>query len=363
MSLAHAFACKPNGVIMMIRKAIGVGLAVALFSSVLAGAAPGGAHASPMQPTLAETDALVAALRFRGDMVTDPTPAIAAHAVDPGRASLSAIDRQMAAAGTNTSAGWRFLLGASVFTSAGAAPGTTLVVFYNPWVDSALFTEWRTVGADRRIADAAWIPGDLVRTARAEINPQPLWLRGTGYRPETLSQSVVTTVRAIESRFGDPASIGTWRQSLGVQDAATFDRLIAPMMALTLQESLLRIKALAAPAAGDDPKLTPLRAATVQLIRTISTTGFAQPLAEATQTTPTMLRVLSAITPRTMVGLAPVAFVAGDRNVTVFFASTATADYALSARFVDQGAAYRLEQLEFIPYAAVYRAAVASAGR
>lgn len=114
--------------------------------------------------------------------------AIAGFSADYGRASLGGLDGQMKAAGINTGAGWRYLLGTAVFVMPGAGQKKSLVIFYNPWVDSALFTLWQPVGKGRKIVDAAWVPGDLVRKARAQIDPQPLWLRGKGYPLGGLSQ-------------------------------------------------------------------------------------------------------------------------------------------------------------------------------
>ena len=343
----------------MVSKTIGGALAAALLGAAML-VAPGPAGASPEHPTLAETNAVVDVLQFRGAMQTDPAKAVATYAVDPGRAALTGLGRQLAAAGINTGAGWRYLLGTSVFTVTGAGVGTSIAVFYNPWVDSALFTVWGPSGKSRRIVDAAWVPGDLVRMAGAQIDPTPLWLRGKAYRPDALAQAVTVTVRAIETRFGDPAKAAAWRDTLGVKDAATFNRLITPMLALTLHETLLRIKALAAPGRQDDPKLTPLRAAVVRFARTVATSGFGDPLSEARETTAPMRRVMERINPENMGGLAPVAFVAGDGQVTVFFASTATADYAISVRFVETAGAYAPAQIEFLPYAAIYRAAAGS---
>jgi len=316
-------------------------------------------HASPQHPTLAEVNSVIDALKFRGTMQNDPAKAISGYSVDYGRASLNEFDRQMKAAGINTGAGWRYFLSTSVFTATGLTQKKMLVVFYNPWIDSALFTVWQPVGKSRRIVDAAWVPGDLVRKANAEINPTPLWLRGKGYRPDKLAQSVVTTVKAVEARFGDPRAVPGWRKTLGVVDARTCNRLVVPLLALALDDTLMRVRALAIPVPGEDPRLAPLRTAALNVIVTSRTTGFTPLLTEAKDTTAPMKAILARINPKTMVGLAPVAFVAGKQQVTMFFASTATADYMISARFVDKGNRYGLAQLEFIPYAAVYSVATA----
>ncbi len=217
----------------------------------------------------------------------------------------------------------------------------------------------RTEG--RRIVDVEWLPGDLVRQANAEIDPRPFWLRGQGYRPETLTQSVVATVKAIESRFSSVAQIASWREDAGVTDVKLYHTLVTPMLALTLHETQLRLKAFAVAAKGEDPRLAPLRKATVGFIKTASTEGFAKSLAEARDTTAPMKQALAKINPKTMIGLAPVAFVVGKGHATVFFASTASADYALSARFAERSSGYALQQLEFIPYAATYQASISQA--
>ena len=342
----------------MLRNSIGKTLATLTMSvGLFAGTAP--TSASPQHPTLSEVNSIVDVLKFRGTMQVDPGKAIASYSVDYGRASLNTFDKQMKAAGINTGAGWRYLLSTSVFTATGLTQRKMLVVFYNPWVDSALFTVWQPVGKYRRIVDAAWVPGDLVRKTGAEINPMPLWLRGKGYRPDTLAQAVVVTTKAIEDRLGDPKKVPVWRKTLGITDAKTLNRLIMQMLAFTLDETLMRVKALAVPVKGEDPKLIPLRTAALRLIGTSRTKGFTPLLAEAKDTTAPMKAILARINPKTVIGLAPVAFVAGKGEVTMFFASMASADYMISARFVESGTAYALAQLEFIPYAAVYRAATA----
>ncbi len=316
-------------------------------------------RADPLKPTLVEINAVTDVLRFRGTMIADPDKAIRAFAAAAGQSQLSAIAKEMAEAGSDK-AGWRYLLGTSVFAAAGLNAPRTLAVFYNPWVDTALFTVWETRREGRRIVEAEWVPGDLVRQANAEIDPQPLWLRGQKYRPAALGEAVVDTVKAIETRFAEP-QIAVWRDTLGIKDGRTYHRLIAPIVALRLYETQLRLKALAVPMQGEDPKLTPLRTAVAGLIKTVRTEGFKQPLAEAKDTTATMRTALGKINPKTMFHLAPVAFVAGDGHATVFLQSSATADFMISARYAERMSGYALQQLEYVPYVATYQAAVGQA--
>ena len=165
-------------------------------------------------------------------------------------------------------------------------------------------------------------------------------------------------MKAVDTRFGDTKQIANWRDTLGIKDSRSYNKNVTPMLETRLFEAQLRINALANPAKGEDPKLAPLRTAMVALVKTISTEGFAKPLAEAKDTSAPMKQMLGKINPKTMQGLGPVAFVAGDGHATVFLASTLTADYILSARFAERVSGYALQQLEFIPYAAAYQATI-----
>ena len=322
--------------------------------------APTTLRADPLKPAVTEVEGMVDVLRFRGGMMNDPAKTAATFAVGAARGQFDAVTKSMTDAGSGP-VGWRLLLGTAVFTGAGLDQQRMLVTFYNPWVDSAVVTLWEARKEGRRIVDMDWVPGDLVRGANSEFDPRPLWLRGAGYRPDTLAQAVVTTTKAIETRLSDAARVARWRDTLGIKDARVYDPVFTPMLALTLYETQLRLDALAVPTAGEDARLAPLRKATAALIDTASTKGFASLLSEAKDTTAPMQQALSKINPKTMIGLAPVAYVVGEGHATVFFASTATADYALSARFAERVSGYALQQLEFIPYAATYQAAIGHA--
>ncbi len=321
---------------------------------------PSALRADPAHPTAAEVNTTVDMLRFRSGMLSDPKKAVSAYAIGTARRQFAAIDKQMTTASGGL-LGWRYLLGTSVFTAAGLNEPRALIVYYNPLLDTAVFTTWEARKEGRRIVDIEWVPGDLVRQAGAVVEARPLWLRGEVYRPQALVDEVVSTVKVIETRFGDVKQIANWRDTLGLKDAKTYNKNVTPILAARLFEAQLRINALANPKAGEDPRLAPLRMAVTKLVKTIGTEGFAKPLDEAKETSAPMKQMLAKINAKTMQGLGPVAFVAGDGHATVFMASTLTADYVLSARFVERVSGYALQQLEFIPYAATYQATVGQA--
>lgn len=318
-------------------------------------------RADPAHPTAKEVNSVVDMLRFRSGMLVNPAKSISAYAAGAAQREFAAIDKQMTTASAGAPAGWRYLLGTSVFTAAGLNEARALIVFYNPLLDTAVFTVWEARKEGRRIVDIGWVPGDWVRQPNGAVEPRPLWLRGEVYRPQALVDEVVATVKAVETRFGDTKQIATWRDTLGIKESKSYNKTIMPMLAARLFEAQLRIGALANPKAGEDPRLAPLRTAVTNLIKTIGNEGFAKPLAEAKDTSAPMKEMLAKINPKTMQGLGPVAFVAGEGHATVFLASTLTADYVLSARFAERVSGYALQQLEFIPYAATYQATISQA--
>lgn len=317
--------------------------------------APSTTGADPMRPTLSEAGTVAAVLRFRSDMMVHPQETIRLFSGGLAtRRQFNAIGKAMAEVGSGD-AGWRYLLGTAVFTAKGLDQSRTLVTFYNPWIDAALITIWNTDAGERKIIDVEWVPGDMIRAPNAGIVPQPLWLRGRVYRPQAVVDSVVTTVRAIETRLPE-RGIEDWRETISIGSAGAYQRFVWPLLAVRLYETQMRLKTLVFETEGEDPLLKPLRAAVGDLMRLARTEGFSGLLAQAGDTTAPMRAALGRVHPWTMQGLAPVAFVAGEGHATVFFASTVTADFVLSARFAERNSSYELQQLEYLPYAAVYQA-------
>lgn len=318
------------------------------------------ALADAEHPTALEATSLVEVLKFRGGMVADPDAAIAvAHDV-PAEA-LQRILGHMDTAGSGSD-GWRYLLATSVFTAAGVDADVMLAVFYNPWVDVAVFTEWRLSDGKRTLSDVEWAAGDLVRAADPQIEPRPLWLRGEGYRPQTLAEAVVLTVRAIEERLAGDFARENWRGVLGLDTMSDVDGLVSPMLALRVFEAQVRLKALAARTEGEDATLAPLREATLRLVTTAAGEGFVPLIEEAADTREPMRAALSAMHKQTLRGLAPVAYIVGDGEAMVFLASLLTADFMIAARFDERLSGYALRQLDYVPYAAVYQASYPDSG-
>ncbi len=316
--------------------------------------------ASPAQPTPREVEALLATLRLRDGLINRPDEAIAALGSAPARDALAAMSQAMQEAGSGAD-GWRFLMATSVFDMTGAeGPDPALTLYYNPWTDNALITEWREQDDGFRLADAEWLPADLIRAPGGEIDPRPPWLRTGDARSRALSEGMIATIDAFEAAFALPAARRDWRARLGVGDRAAVAEYLSPLLALRIYENQLRLRALAVPAEGEDPLLAPLRKSVLALIRVAESQGFAPLVEHARDTTPEMAAMLTAMAPGTLQGLAPVALVADRDEVLVYLASPLSADFAIAARYVLEGAdaaTPRLRQLDLILYAATIASA------
>ncbi|HHL20927.1 MAG TPA: hypothetical protein ENJ52_05295 [Aliiroseovarius sp.] len=311
--------------------------------------------ASPAQPTPREVEALLATLRLRDGLITRPEETIAALGSAPARDALAEMAQAMQEAGSGAD-GWRFLMATSVFDMVGAeGPGPALTLYYNPWTDNALIAEWRERGGTFVLADAEWLPADLIRVPGGEVDPRPPWLRTGDARSRALSEGMIAVIDAFEANFGTQAARRDWRGHLGLEDRAAVAKYLAPVLALRIYESQLRIKALAVPAEGEDPLLAPLRKSLVALIRVATSQGFAPLVERAPETAPEMAAMLTAMAPVTLEGLAPVALVADRDEVLVYLASPLTSDFTIAARFGLEGEAAtvpRLRQLDLVLYAA-----------
>lgn len=330
----------------------------ALLAAALALSLSHQAFASPETPNLAEVSDLYVALDFRNRMIEDPADAAIKAGTHSARAALEAMTAAFTEAGSGTD-GWGYLLGASVFSAVAVGEPITFVMFYNPWVDAALVTEWEDLPDGRNLLDAEWMPGDILRGE--DINLPPPWLRGIGHPSIVMMNILADTIDAFEAKFGDERFAANWRGGLGLENREDVATYLSPLIALRTFENQMRLKAIAVSTENEDPLLMPIREAVVDLIATAVTEGFEPLLALADQTPRSMVQTLAMIQPETMQGLSPIAYVVDEDELLMYFASPLTTDFVLAAVYERDGTALRLRVLDFIAYAATYEAVRAQA--
>ncbi|GEM_PF-6063200 len=332
-------------------------LRIAALALLLGFPATGGA--SPEHPNRAEVMDIYLAMDFRNAMIDDPEDVAAKARTHAARASLQAMNAAMEEWGSGPD-GWRYLMGASVYAATGVGAAQTFVMFYNPWVDTAVITEWQYLPESLELIDLEWLPGDLLRGS--EIDPLPAWQRAGAHPSIAMISALAATVDAFEAKFDNPAFVANWRRGLGVENREDVAEFLSPLIALRVFENQMRLQAIEYSAVEEDPLFQPLREAVVAFIVTAVTDGFSPLLEQASRTPPDLADVIAQIQPETMQGLAPVAYIADDDEVLVYFASPLTADFVLSAVYERHSAALRLRVLDFVPYAASYQAVNAGVG-
>ena len=313
--------------------------------------------ASPEHPELAEVMDIYVPIYFRNALTDDPLR-IAANAPEhAARSALEAMNAALEEWGSGPADGWKYLMNGAVFAATGIGATDTFVMFYNPWVDAALVTEWRDQPEGLDLIDLELMPGDVLRGT--EIHPIPAWQRAGSHPSIAMIDTLADTVDGFEGRFKEPSFAANWREELGLDNRVDVTELVLPLIALRVYEAQLRLLAITHSVVGEDPLLQPMREAVVNLVVTAAKVGFAPLLQQADRTPKAMAEVLAAIPPASMQGLTPVAYLGDDDEIMIYFASPLTADFALAAVFAHEGNTMSLRGLDIIFYAAAVEAAQA----
>ncbi|MFZ5807035.1 MAG: hypothetical protein ACOY3I_07510 [Verrucomicrobiota bacterium] len=92
---------------------------------------------------------------------------------------------------SDSKSGWQFFFGTSVSAVNALNEETILTLFYNPWSDVALITEWKKQENKPICTDAELVTGDILRNNKNPILT-PLWRR-EGTAPPPLEVIVATS--------------------------------------------------------------------------------------------------------------------------------------------------------------------------
>lgn len=116
-------------------------------------------------------------MAFRQQARTQPEEAFTAYAGKNAQKLFGPLGRTLCPS-TDPSKGWAYFFETSVFSMSFITSSTALAVFYHPWSDVALITEWTRSKTGNSITDAELLMGD---TLRNQGNPpydiEPHWLR------------------------------------------------------------------------------------------------------------------------------------------------------------------------------------------
>ncbi|MEN6309667.1 MAG: hypothetical protein ABFD91_18115 [Anaerohalosphaeraceae bacterium] len=140
-------------------------------------------------------------MAFRQQARTQPEEAFTAYTGKKAQKLFGPLGRRLCPS-TDPSKGWAYFFETSVFSMSFITSNTALAVFYHPWSDVALITEWTKSKSGNSITDAELFMGD---TLRNQGNPpydiEPHWLRSSVPPYLSASLSSAQTIRDFRRIF------------------------------------------------------------------------------------------------------------------------------------------------------------------
>jgi len=145
-------------------------------------------------------------MQFRQQARTQPEEAFTAYAGKKAQKLFGPLGRTLCPS-TDPSRGWAYFFETSVFSMSFITSDTALAVFYHPWSDVALITEWTRSKTGNSITDAELLMGD---TLRNQGNPpydiEPHWLRSPVPPHLAASLSSAQTIHDFRRIFSSESS-------------------------------------------------------------------------------------------------------------------------------------------------------------
>lgn len=145
-------------------------------------------------------------IAFRQQARTQPEEAFTAYTGKKAQKLFGPLGRTLCPS-TDPSRGWAYFFETSVFSMSFITSDTALAVFYHPWSDVALITEWTKSKSGNSITDAELLMGD---TLRNQGNPpydiEPHWLRSPVPPYLAASLSSAQTIRDFRRIFSPESS-------------------------------------------------------------------------------------------------------------------------------------------------------------
>ncbi len=158
---------------------------------------------------------------------------------------------------------WRPFFSTAVYTVCYQGAAEPLVLFYHPWSDTALITQWREENQQLRITDLELVQGGLLRDPRNPIlQPEPYWRRIERPPPLAVTRAVRETLVAFRTLFA-PAAPGQWRNAL----PALADRSMLDACQLVSARALLETTLLQFQSYSNEPKYGALRRSVDRTLR------------------------------------------------------------------------------------------------
>jgi hypothetical protein len=190
---------------------------------------------------------------------------------------------------TDPAKGWVYFFETSIWSLSFPSTTTAVAVYYHPWSDVALVTEWTRKDTGTTLTDADLIMGDALRNlSKPPYEIEPHWLRSPLPSHLAAGISSARTVRGFEKIFSplNEASKTGWRSAMQLGDSSLMDTnhtSVGTMFERNLA-GLTRYH--------DDAAMAPVRDKTREVLEQIRNGRFDMVYKTATETLPQVRAIL-----------------------------------------------------------------------
>ena len=255
---------------------------------------------------------------------------------------------------TESTQGWAYFMDTAVHTMAPIQGDTALVLFYNPYCDTALLTVWMVDKKRIAITDAELFMGDYIRRGgEPPFDPEPYWLSRGDIPALGLVNAVNDTVQAFQALFADSRNavdLHRWDKKLGdVTDEETMFWNHA-VVSLLFEENFLALEVL-----FNDDALQPVARRLESVLDQLARGNASAVLAEAAETSAENGAAVRATAPALWNSLAAASFVDSPDNALVFLAPEGNGDRFVSLLFAKNGGSPRLRRIDTVDFHAAYK--------
>lgn len=275
-------------------------------------------------------------LAFRENAGQDPRTAFAEVTAPTNLADLN----QSLWLTVEPEAGWTYFFRTCLVTGGPRIGKRQAVLFYHPWSDMALVTQWE---GQKKLMAMEMVPGEALRRGGVAPYGGALgWTRLQAYAPPAVGMVTAQTLKAFERTFSDQTTLEGALPWLAKGQAREACRV-----ACALQYAQI-VKSLATLSASYDQ---PARMAFIRLLATGDTA-----VAAAPQTPPESAKALRGLPSKAWSGFQPTALIDTDSRVLVMAHHRESPDLFLGVAFRREGAELVPERMDLLSFNACYGA-------
>ncbi len=278
-------------------------------------------------------------LAFREDAGKTPREAFA-KALAPGQLPRLMELNQTLWPTVEPEAGWAYFFRTCVVSGGPRTGNRQAVLFYHPWSDTALLTQWKD---QKQLINMEMVPGEALRKGGARPYGGTLgWTCLNAYAPPAVGMVTAQTLKAFEKTFAAGTTLDAALPWLAKPQAREACRVASSLQFAQVVKSLATFSA-----SYDQP-------ARIALIRLLAQGDAA--IAKAPGTPPESAKALRDLPGKAWSGFQPTALVDTDSRVLVMAHHRESPDLFLGVVFRREGADLVPERMDLLSFNACYGA-------